>query len=89
MVKPVLTKILGRYQVTVPPEIRTLYGLVEGDLLEWNIDPTSSAITIVPKRAQLLTPAVCEMVESVVTQGVEAEKKATQVNKTHRGGVGA
>lgn len=56
--KPIVTKIAGKYQVTVPPEIRDLFDLREGDLFEWSFDESAEAIRVIPKRAQLLTPQV-------------------------------
>jgi AbrB family looped-hinge helix DNA binding protein len=56
--RPVLTKVAGKFQVTVPPEVRALFDLREGDLLEWSFDPSDSRLTLTPKRAQLLTVQV-------------------------------
>jgi bifunctional DNA-binding transcriptional regulator/antitoxin component of YhaV-PrlF toxin-antitoxin module len=56
--RPIVTKIIGKFQITVPPEIREIYGLLEGDLLEWNFNAQTSQLVICPKRAQLLTPQV-------------------------------
>jgi bifunctional DNA-binding transcriptional regulator/antitoxin component of YhaV-PrlF toxin-antitoxin module len=47
--------------VTVPPEVRDLYGLEVGDLLEWTVDETSGEIHLVAKRAQLITPRIEEL----------------------------
>jgi bifunctional DNA-binding transcriptional regulator/antitoxin component of YhaV-PrlF toxin-antitoxin module len=52
------TVIAGRYQLTVPPEVRRLYQLQEGDILEWHFDRDHGMLTIMPKRAQLITPQV-------------------------------
>ncbi len=57
-IKPILTKIVAKYQVTVPPEIRDLYGLEVGDLLEWNFDTVTTRLVLSPKRAELLTPQI-------------------------------
>jgi bifunctional DNA-binding transcriptional regulator/antitoxin component of YhaV-PrlF toxin-antitoxin module len=55
------TRIVGKFQVTVPPEVRDLYGLEVGDLLEWTVDETSGEIHLVAKRAQLITPRIEEL----------------------------
>jgi bifunctional DNA-binding transcriptional regulator/antitoxin component of YhaV-PrlF toxin-antitoxin module len=57
-IKPTITKIVAKFQLTIPPELRDLYGLRVGDLIEWNFDPTNAQIVLRPKRAQLLTPQV-------------------------------
>ncbi len=59
----VTTKIVGKFQVTVPPEIREIFGLKEGDLLEWSFDKATSEIRLIAKRAQLITPRLLELVE--------------------------
>jgi len=63
MERPVTTRILGKFQVTVPPEIRDIFDLQEGDLLDWKFDERSGEIRVIAKRAQLLTPRVMELVE--------------------------
>jgi AbrB family looped-hinge helix DNA binding protein len=59
--RPVTTRIVGKFQVTVPPEIREIFGLQEGDLLEWIFDETSQQIRLIAKRAQLITPQAVEL----------------------------
>jgi AbrB family looped-hinge helix DNA binding protein len=61
--RPITTRIVGKFQVTVPPEIREIFGLQEGDLLEWSFDQSTSEIRLIAKRAQLITPRVLELVE--------------------------
>jgi bifunctional DNA-binding transcriptional regulator/antitoxin component of YhaV-PrlF toxin-antitoxin module len=63
MERPVTTRILGKFQVTVPPEIRNIFDLQEGDLLDWKFDEQSGEIRVVAKRARVLTPRVMELVE--------------------------
>jgi AbrB family looped-hinge helix DNA binding protein len=63
MTRPTTTRIVNKFQVTVPPEIREIFGLQEGDLLEWNFDAATSEIRLTAKRAQLITPRVLKMVE--------------------------
>ena len=63
MERPVTTRILGKFQVTVPPEIRNIFDLQEGDLLDWKFDEGSGEIRVIAKRARLLTPRVMELVE--------------------------
>jgi bifunctional DNA-binding transcriptional regulator/antitoxin component of YhaV-PrlF toxin-antitoxin module len=57
------TRIVGKFQVTVPPEIREIFDLQQGDLLEWSFDEATSEIRITAKRAQLITPRVLELAE--------------------------
>jgi len=65
MTRPVTTKIAGKFQVTVPVEIRDVFGLKEGDLLEWNFDPEKSSLVVLPKRAQLITPQIKRQVREL------------------------
>jgi bifunctional DNA-binding transcriptional regulator/antitoxin component of YhaV-PrlF toxin-antitoxin module len=58
MIRPIVTKITGKFQVTVPPEIREIYELMEGDLLEWRYNSQTEQLVVCPKRAHLLTPKV-------------------------------
>ena len=57
LTKPLLTTIVGgeKFQVTVPREIRTIFDLREGDVLEWDFTDRNELV-IRPKRAQLITP---------------------------------
>ena len=48
--KPAVAKIAGKFQITVPPEVRNLYGLQEGDLLEFKFDERSGMLMVEPKR---------------------------------------
>lgn len=56
MLNTILTRIVAKFQVTVPPEIREIFDLREGDLFQWEFDPKSEKLHLIPKRAQLLTP---------------------------------
>jgi len=60
---PITTRIVGKFQVTVPPEIREIFDLQQGDLLEWCFDKATGEIRLTAKRAQLITPRVLEMVQ--------------------------
>ena len=71
--RPVLTKIAGKFQVTVPPEIRSLFALREGDLLEWSFDPKTSLLVVTPKRAQLITAQLEQRIEK--SKRVRSESK--------------
>jgi bifunctional DNA-binding transcriptional regulator/antitoxin component of YhaV-PrlF toxin-antitoxin module len=62
---PVTTRIVGKYQTTVPPEIREIYNLQVGDLLEWTFDKASGEIHLIAKRAQLITPRVRELEDEI------------------------
>ncbi|MGD0297141.1 MAG: AbrB/MazE/SpoVT family DNA-binding domain-containing protein [Bryobacteraceae bacterium] len=59
--RPITTRIVGKFQTTVPPEIREIFGLEEGDLLEWMFDEASQEIRLVAKRPQLITPQALEL----------------------------
>jgi len=53
----VVSRVVNRYQTTIPREVRELYDLREGDILEWHYDRHSQVLSVTPKRAQLLAPA--------------------------------
>lgn len=74
MFRPIITKIVAKFQVTVPPEIRDLFDLHEGDLLQWNFDEASSQIILQPKRATLLSPVVRRLVGEA--RGEKSQKPA-------------
>jgi AbrB family looped-hinge helix DNA binding protein len=59
----IVTRITNKFQITVPQEVRELFDLREGDLFEWSFDAAESRLTVVPKRAQLLTPQIREMID--------------------------
>jgi bifunctional DNA-binding transcriptional regulator/antitoxin component of YhaV-PrlF toxin-antitoxin module len=65
---PIVSKIVNRWQITVPVEIRTLYRLQEGDVFEWKFNSETSSLTLIPKRAQLITPVVIAQVEGLRTR---------------------
>ena len=54
------TRIAEKFQVTVPPDFRNLYGLRIGDHFEWAFHPETGGILLTPKRAQLLNPQTME-----------------------------
>ncbi len=82
MSQPIVTKIAGRFQVTVPPEIRNLFDLQEGDLLQWDFDEPTGRIHLLPKRAQLLTPLVNALVGKVrAEREMELAAAAKKKNK--------
>ncbi len=66
---PIATRIVGKFQVTVPPEIREIFDLQLGDLLEWNFDQATGEIRFTAKRAQLITPRLLELVEESKAAG--------------------
>lgn len=74
---PIVSKIVNRWQTTVPVEIRTLYGLAEGDMFEWRFNPETSTLTLIPKRAQLITPRVVSYVEELRNRS-DAEESRTK-----------
>jgi bifunctional DNA-binding transcriptional regulator/antitoxin component of YhaV-PrlF toxin-antitoxin module len=59
--RSITTRIVGKFQTTVPPEIREIFGLEEGDLLEWTFDEASQEIRLIAKRPQLITPQALEL----------------------------
>lgn len=63
--RPVVSKIAAKFQVTVPAEVRELFGLEEGDLLEWDFDAATSTLKLVPKRPQLISPRMREQVRQM------------------------
>ena len=56
--RPLKTTIVGKFQITVPLEIREMFDLQEGDVFEWNFDEDTGRISLLPMRPQLLTPRV-------------------------------
>src|ERR1035441_3392599 len=75
--RPIITKIVNKFQITVPGEIRALFGLKEGDVFEWSFNQETSTVMLVPKRAQLITPQLDARVLSLRTRRVKGGK--TQV----------
>lgn len=58
--RSVVSRIASKWQVTVPVEVRELFGMQEGDFFEWEFDAETQRLFVVPKRAQLLTPQIRE-----------------------------
>jgi bifunctional DNA-binding transcriptional regulator/antitoxin component of YhaV-PrlF toxin-antitoxin module len=54
--RPIITKVLPGYKVTVPEQVCTLYGLQEGDVFEWKLE--GDRLVVTPKRPNLITPEV-------------------------------
>ena len=75
---PITTRIVGKFQVTVPPEIREIFDLQQGDLLEWSFDQTTGEIRLTAKRAQLITPRVLELVQESKAARTRAVAAAPQ-----------
>ena len=74
--RPVLTKIVGKFQTTIPPEVRNIFNLREGDLLEWSYSPDVQGLVVVPKRPQSLAAQFNRVVEDervVAVAAIEAE----------------
>jgi len=80
MQRSTLTKIVSKYQVTVPKDIRDAFGLQEGDLLEWSLEgqEENRTIGIVPKRAQLITARTEALIESVKKKRQHAPEEKTR-----------
>jgi bifunctional DNA-binding transcriptional regulator/antitoxin component of YhaV-PrlF toxin-antitoxin module len=75
--RPIVTKIAGKFQLTVPPEIREIYQLREGDLIEWVFNAASAQLLLVPKRAQLITPQIESEVAEVRSRRAKEKLAAT------------
>ncbi len=75
--KPAVAKIAAKFQVTVPVEVRNLYDLREGDLLEWTFDGERKQLTVEPKRAALLSPALDQFV-ATAKQSRASRKRSVQ-----------
>jgi bifunctional DNA-binding transcriptional regulator/antitoxin component of YhaV-PrlF toxin-antitoxin module len=77
MEKPIPTMIVGKFQVTVPPDVRKLYQLREGDILEWHFDQANGRLTIVPKRAELITPQIENEMREIKQQRARDKQKVS------------
>ena len=75
--KPTAAKITGKFQLTVPPEVRDLYGLQEGDLLEWSFDEERQHLVVEPKRAALISPMLDQRVAEAKRRMVERKRRAS------------
>lgn len=58
--RSVVSRIASKWQITVPVEVRELFGMQEGDFFEWEFDAQARRLYVVPKRAQLLTAQIRE-----------------------------
>jgi bifunctional DNA-binding transcriptional regulator/antitoxin component of YhaV-PrlF toxin-antitoxin module len=58
----VVSRIVNKFQVTVPQEVRDLYSLREGDFFEWHFDAQQSRLTVIPKRTEMITPRLREKI---------------------------
>jgi AbrB family looped-hinge helix DNA binding protein len=74
----ITTRIVGKFQVTVPPEIREIFGLKIGDLLEWTLDKKSGEIHLIAKRAQLITPRIEALSRSIEARQSKKASESTQ-----------
>ena len=74
--RPIVSRIVAKFQTTIPAEIRELYGLQEGDIVEWSFDPATSQLVLTPKRAQILTAQVQSEMAKVKAE-VAAELRAS------------
>ncbi|MGC1372948.1 MAG: AbrB/MazE/SpoVT family DNA-binding domain-containing protein [Candidatus Sulfotelmatobacter sp.] len=77
MSNAILTRIVPKFQITVPTEIRELFGLEVGDLFQWEFDAESSKLQLIPKRAQLITPLTESAIVKSRTRRKEAEASET------------
>ena len=76
----ITTRIVSKFQVTVPPEFREIFGLKIGDLLEWTLDKKSGEIHLVAKRAQLITPRI-----EALSRSIEARRSKKAAESTQAG----
>jgi bifunctional DNA-binding transcriptional regulator/antitoxin component of YhaV-PrlF toxin-antitoxin module len=60
--REVVSRIVSKFQTTVPQEIRDLFGLREGDFFEWHFDAQLGHLIVIPKRTQLITPRLHEKI---------------------------
>jgi bifunctional DNA-binding transcriptional regulator/antitoxin component of YhaV-PrlF toxin-antitoxin module len=60
--RAVVSRIVSKFQVTVPQEVRDLYCLREGDFFEWHFDAQQGYLILIPKRTELITPRVREKI---------------------------
>jgi len=74
--RPIVTRIAAKFQVTVPPEVRQLFDLKEGDLFDWSFNRATSQLVITPKRAQLITPVLQQEMEAFQAAEVDVEEEA-------------
>jgi len=74
--RPILTRIAAKFQVTVPPEVRELFDLKEGDLFDWSFNRATSQLVITPKRAQLITPLLQQEMDEFQAAEVDVEEEA-------------
>lgn len=72
--RPIVSKIVNKFQVTVPAEIRALYDLREGDFFEWSLNRETLTLTLTPKRPQLITPLLHKQ---VLAERAERQKSKT------------
>ncbi len=77
--RPTITKITGKFQITIPPEIREIYELKEGDLFEWDFNPQTSQLVLLPKRAQLITPQVEKEISEVRAHRAKVEGRQAEI----------
>jgi bifunctional DNA-binding transcriptional regulator/antitoxin component of YhaV-PrlF toxin-antitoxin module len=67
--RPIISRIVTKYQTTVPPEVREVFDLKEGDLLEWTLDRVSLNLIVIPMRPQHLA----SLLEEDLKDGEEAD----------------
>jgi len=77
--RPITTRIVSKFQTTVPPEIRDIYELQEGDLLEWHFDEQSGEIRVVAMRPQSITPRMRELDQKLEAARLRAATPAREM----------
>jgi bifunctional DNA-binding transcriptional regulator/antitoxin component of YhaV-PrlF toxin-antitoxin module len=78
---PATTRIVSKFQVTVPPEIRQIFDLREGDLFEWDFDAATNEIRVIAKRAEMITPQIRELEEQVKSRRAAERKLQAAVSR--------
>ena len=75
--KPTAAKIAAKFQLTVPVEVRDLYGLREGDLLDFKFDEESKQLIVEPKRAALLSPVLDQRVAAAKKRRADVKRRSS------------
>lgn len=75
-----VTNVVSKFQITIPVEVRRLYGLEEGDSIEWIFDRETRELVLVPKRPQLITPFVTEVMNEAKARRERDKQQAEKVN---------
>ena len=84
MTKLAVSRIVAKFQITVPPEVRRAYGLQEGDFLDWTLPRNSSGescLVVIPTRPSAISPdldAVGRLAEAGKSMNIEEFKSSAE-----------